>query len=162
MLLGILSDSHDQLDRTRRAVELLQQAGVEALIHCGDLVSPEIVQACAVLPFYFVFGNGDSRTTTELELAAQSLHATCLGLGGVVELGGKRVGVVHSHLDGEVRRVLAAAPDYLLTGHSHIAHDLREGPLRRINPGALHRASTFTVALLELSTDKLEFIEVPR
>ena len=115
-----------------------------------------------MLPLYFVFGNGDARTTAELELAATTLDATCLGLGGVVELGGKRVGVVHSHLNAEVRRVLADSPEYLLTGHSHIAHDLRDGPLRRINPGALHRASKFTVATLDLATDELKFMEVAR
>ena len=60
MLLGILSDTHDRLDRTRAAVELLLAEGAEALIHCGDLTVPEIVPICAVLPCYFVFGNNDA------------------------------------------------------------------------------------------------------
>ncbi len=60
MHLGILSDTHDQLDRTRRAVELLRAEGAEALAHCGDLTRPEMVAMCAVLPCYFTFGNHDA------------------------------------------------------------------------------------------------------
>ncbi len=39
MRLGILSDTHDELERTRVAIALLRRAGAEALIHCGDLSS---------------------------------------------------------------------------------------------------------------------------
>jgi uncharacterized protein len=79
----------------------------------------------------------------------------------VVELAGKRVGVVHGHLTTDVRRVLGAQPDYLLSGHSHSTSDSKAGPVRRINPGALHRADVFTVAILELGADSLRFLRVP-
>jgi predicted phosphodiesterase len=61
----------------------------------------------------------------------------------------------------DVRRLLAARPDYLLTGHSHLAGDRRDGPTRRINPGALHEADEFSVALLDLETDIVRFLAVP-
>ena len=60
MLLGILSDTHDQVATTRKAVELLRAEGAVALIHCGDLAGPEIVAICSVLPLWFVFGNWDA------------------------------------------------------------------------------------------------------
>ena len=43
MRIGILSDTHDQIARTTRAVVLLRAEGAEALVHCGDLTGPEIV-----------------------------------------------------------------------------------------------------------------------
>ena len=43
MLIGILSDTHDQVVRTRRAVSILTHAGAAALVHCGDLTTPEVV-----------------------------------------------------------------------------------------------------------------------
>jgi predicted phosphodiesterase len=58
----------------------------------------------------------------------------------------------------DIRRALNARPDYLLTGHSHISSDTRVGIVRRINPGALHEAEQFTVALLNLTSDELEFL----
>ena len=38
--LGILSDTHERLERAQRAIHLLQAQGAEALVHCGDLTGP--------------------------------------------------------------------------------------------------------------------------
>ncbi|HJZ94302.1 MAG TPA: metallophosphoesterase family protein [Gemmataceae bacterium] len=162
MRLGILADTHDQLARTRVAVDLLRSAGAEALVHCGDLAGPPIVAACAVLPCYFALGNHDADSVPALQRAAAKTGAVCLGWGGVIELGGKRVGVSHGHMTVDVRRVLAARPDYLLCGHSHSASDGLMGTVRRINPGALHRADEFTVAVLEVESGELRILNVPR
>jgi putative phosphoesterase len=162
MRLGILSDTHDRVDRTRRAVELLRAEGADGLIHCGDLTGPTVVAACAVLPCHFVFGNNDADNVPGLRLAMVEAGAVCLGWGGETTLAGKRVAVVHGHLHTDVRRLLAARPDYLLSGHSHIPGDHCDGPTRRINPGALHRADQCTVALLDLETDEVRFLTVPR
>src|SRR4051794_6847804 len=58
--LGILSDTHNELERTHRAVQRLRAEGAEALIHCGDLSSPAIVALLAGLPSWFVLGNHDA------------------------------------------------------------------------------------------------------
>jgi putative phosphoesterase len=160
MRFGILADTHDELSRARLAVQLLRAEGAEALIHCGDLFSPPIVFLLAGLPSWFVLGNHDSDMVPHLERAATEYGVVCLGWGGVVELAGKRIGVAHGHLSGDVRRVLAAHPDYLLSGHSHIASDTLVGSVRRINPGALHRADVFTVALLEVDLGEVRFLQV--
>src|SRR5579871_942509 len=162
MRLGILSDTHDELDRTRRAVQLLCDAGAEALVHCGDLASPPIVAACAALPGWFVLGNHDADGVPALRQADAEAGVVCLGWGGVVALAGKRVGVAHGHLTADVRRVLAERPDYLLTGHAHYPSDGAAGAVRRINPGALHRADAYTVAVLEVESGLLEFLRVDR
>lgn len=161
MRLGILSDTHDQLARVRLAVRLLRAEGAVALIHCGDVTGPEVVAALAELPCYYCFGNHDADSVPYLQRAIAEVKAVCLGWGGTIELAGKRVGVVHGHMGIDVRRVLAERPDYLLSGHSHLASDRREGPIRRINPGALHEANAYTVALLDLETDGLWFLGVP-
>ena len=142
MLIGILSDTHNQTKRTAAAIQLLHAEGAEVLIHCGDLTDPDIVD--------------------EIQAAIkQADGAVCLGWGNEVELAGKRIAVTHGHLYKEYRRLLATNPDYLFTGHSHIAADHREGVTRFINPGALHRAQEFTVALLDLENDNLKFLPVP-
>lgn len=157
MKLGILSDSHDKIERTRAAVELLQELGAETLVHCGDLFSPEIVEVCAALPFYFVFGNHDADVVPDLNQAAETHGAHCLGWGGEFLVEEKRVAVVHGHLKSDLQPLLDSRPDYLLSGHSHLQSDCMAGDTRRINPGALHRAKHFTVAVLDTATDKLDF-----
>lgn len=160
MLLGILADTHDELTRTQTAVQLLRDAGARALVHCGDLASPPIVEACAVLPLWFVFGNHDADFVPELRRAADEFGAVCLGWGGVFEWEGKRIGVAHGHMTTDIRHVLAQEPSYLLTGHAHYSIDLVIDGVRRINPGALHRADRFTVALLELESGSLKMLKI--
>ena len=160
MRVGILSDTHDELDRTRQAVERLCAEGVSALIHCGDLTSPPIVAACSVLPSYFTLGNHDADAVPELRSAAIEYGAVCLGWGGIVELNGKKIGVAHGHLTSDLQKVLVESPDYLLTGHLHFPMITYTGNVRRINPGALHRAAEYTVAVLDLATDEVRTVHI--
>ena len=162
MRLGIISDTHDQLDRTKRAVDLLQSHGAETLVHCGDLCTSPILEACAVLPLWFVFGNNDCDEVPDLLVASREMNATCLKWGGVAHIGGKKVGVTHGHLRTDINRVLSEHPDYLLSGHSHMSHDSVVDSVRHINPGAIYRAAKYTVAILDLVTEELTFITVPR
>ena len=161
MKFGLISDTHDCVERTEDAVALLKQAGADVLFHCGDLTTANIVEVCAELPFYFVFGNCDFDNASFLKQAAKSCGATCLETGGVVELAGKRIALTHGHLTQKLQALLDDRPDVLLTGHSHLKMDRTEGSTRRINPGALHRAHEYTVALLDLETDNLQFLVVP-
>lgn len=162
MKLGIISDTHNQRERCAEAIALFQAAGVEALIHCGDFTETEVLEQCAVLPCSFVLGNNDFNNSHFLKDTAEEVHANFLGWSGVVTLAERTIAVTHGHLTGELRRLLAMQPDYLLTGHSHVTEDRREGTTRCINPGALHRAREFTVAVLDLATDELTFLTVPR
>ena len=50
MRIGILSDTHDQVRRTRFAVAMLVESGAEALIHCGDLTTADVVEECSGFP----------------------------------------------------------------------------------------------------------------
>lgn len=161
MKIGILSDTHDKLGRTITAVEKLAAAGAEALIHCGDLTGPEIIYACEGLPTYYVFGNNEW-DFVGLRRAMRDAGGTCLEWGGVIELAAKTIAVTHGHLNGEIRKLREQQPDYFLFGHSHIAEDRREGRIRLINPGALHRAAEFSVAVLDLKTDELTFLAIER
>jgi putative phosphoesterase len=161
MRIGIISDTHDRLERTIEAVELLRAEGAEALIHCGDLTGVEIVAACNLRPCYFVLGNNDADNVPALRAAIEEAAGVCLGWGGEVTLADKRLAVTHGHLHSDVRRLLALKPDYLFSGHSHVMSDSRTGSTRRINPGALHRASEYTVAILDLETDELRFLNAP-
>ncbi|WP_165251095.1 YfcE family phosphodiesterase [Paludisphaera soli] len=161
MRIGILSDTHDQALRTRRAVATLLEAGAEALIHCGDLTTPEVVLECVGAPAYLVFGNCDYDLDA-LRLAMRQVGATCLERGGLIELAGRRIAVAHGDSRREYQRLTDEAPDYFFSGHTHVRRDEREGPTRFINPGALYRASTFTVGLLDLLTDEYRSLTIPR
>lgn len=160
MRLGILSDTHDEVKRAGIAVRRLVEAGASALVHCGDITNPDVVYACADLPVSFVFGNCD-HDQAPLEAAIGAIGGRSLGRGGELSLGGKLIAVTHGDSSAWVRKLLAGRPDYLLYGHTHRQDDRREGETRLINPGALHRAGAYSVALLNLEDDSLEILVVP-
>jgi putative phosphoesterase len=159
MRIGILADTHDKVERTSLAVRLLVSEGAEALFHCGDLTGPDVVEECAPLPSYYVFGNNDF-DVAELRRAMSAIGGTCLAWGDEVVLGGRRIAMTHGDSAKEIRRLAARGPDYLLFGHTHVPADNKEGATRYVNPGALHRAASWTVALLDLATDELRFLDV--
>ena len=76
MKIGIMSDSHGDLRRTRRGAELLRDRSVTHVFHCGDIGSQEVLFALAArrngacdaeVPFILVvvLDSSDSRTTDE-------------------------------------------------------------------------------------------------
>lgn len=160
MKIGILSDTHGKVEMAAAAVELLRQAGAERLIHCGDVGSPAILDEMAVCSAVFVWGNTDYERLA-LQRHAQHLGVECFGEWGELQWGGKRIAVLHGD-DAELRQRLLSGQeyDYLLHGHTHTQIDQRVGRTRLINPGALYRATTRTVALLDLPIDRLDFLTV--
>lgn len=160
--IGILSDTHDQLANALEGVNLLRQAGVTRLIHCGDVGSTRIVDVLAGMSgSIFVFGNTDY-DREELSDYAHTVGVHCAGTSDILEIAGKRIGVTH----GDDPRILSrltraeAHLDYLLTGHTHVRHDRRVGGIRMINPGALHRCAIKSVATLDLMTDELVYLSL--
>ncbi|QDU31588.1 phosphodiesterase [Anatilimnocola aggregata] len=160
MKIGILSDTHNEFARARRAAELLQAHGAEVLIHCGDISEPELIPCIAIMPCYFTFGNHDADMVPHLERAIAAAQGISLGWGAEIELDGKRIAVAHGHTHIDVRRLLATKPDYLLSGHLHFPVVRQQDGVRRICPGALHRADEYTVAILDPVTGELQFIRV--
>lgn len=158
MRIGILSDTHNEFELTRRAVEVLFAEGANAFVHCGDLSTPAIVEMLPPGQSWFVLGNHDADSVADLTSAANRAGVICLGWGGVVDLANKRIGVAHGHLSSDIRRVLDGHPEFFLFGHTHFPSDTTVGVVRKINPGALHRTERPTVAVLDLSSGELRSI----
>lgn len=168
MIVGILSDTHGHVARTRTAIDVLRQAGSQAFIHCGDIGGTEVLDELACLRAWVVCGNTDEPAEPLLR------HAAELGLRSALQgplrlrLAGRELVVFHGHeaayarlidraSDGREPPPGTAAPRYVFHGHTHVARDVRIGPLRIINPGALRRARPHTVATLDLAAEHVEF-----
>lgn len=159
MIVGILSDTHGRAMAAREGLKVLHANGAEFFIHCGD-VGDNVLELLPSEKSAFVFGNNDY-DHAGLKRIAEIVAVRCLGAFGELELAGKRLAVTHGD-DARILREIRAGNrfDYLMTGHTHVADDHREGTLRCINPGALHRAFRKTVATLDLKTDLLTHLEV--
>ena len=157
--LGIVSDSHDHAATLIAALALLRSRGAQFFIHCGDVCDPTMLDHLRGLPAALVWGNCDDRRALQHAAALRGL--TCCGAVGDLTLAGKRIAFLHGDNGVRMHQLLDAQQhDYLFHGHTHVAEDRRIGRTRLINPGALQRARTKTVALLDLPTDTLEFLTV--
>jgi putative phosphoesterase len=162
MRIGILSDTHAHVIRSIRAIEALLSRDVKAVLHCGDIGSDEVLEEIAArcaahgVSFHAVLGNVD-------EYAARSwrgMNRRPIKRHEELTLDGKRIALIHGHHVAVVERAIASGRyDYICTGHTHQRRDERIGRTRIINPGAVYRANPPTVALLDLASDRLEFIE---
>ncbi len=160
MLVGILSDSHGRHLAVRRAVEVFDRHGVGHTIHCGDVCGMNVFDELVDRPCTFVWGNmdfpDDALLTYLNSVGLSAPHAKPTR----VTLEGKSFAVFHGHEQGFDEAVENLQVDYLLHGHTHIARDESRGNTRIINPGALQRARTKTVATLDTATDQLTYHEI--
>ena len=160
VIIGILSDTHDRAVNMAAGLKVLERAGAQFYIHCGDIGTQRCIDLLAGLKCAFVWGNTDY-DRVGLARYAESISVPCYGTYANLELDGKRIAVLHGDdFLLEKRLLLAQEHDYMLEGHTHIKLDERRGGIRRINPGALFRAPVKTVATLDTKTDKLDFLTV--
>jgi uncharacterized protein len=159
MRIGILSDSHSRYATVEKALQLLEEKGVELFLHCGDIDDAETVW---LFPgkTHFVWGNCDTERAS-LRQAIHGIGATLHEPFADLELDGKKIAFVH----GDNKRLLEGIEfsgyfDYVFYGHTHFAEEHRTGRTRVINPGALHRARSKTCVVLDLDMGEAESVVV--
>ena len=57
MNIGIISDTHDNVEAIERATDVFAEEGVEIVVHCGDFVAPLMVGSFEAFELYGVLGN---------------------------------------------------------------------------------------------------------
>lgn len=155
--IGLLSDTHGDVARTRLGLDRLLERGVVLIVHCGDLGSEEVVDQLAGLPVHLVLGNVDPRS---LERYAELLGIVAADRSLRLDIAGRRIGITHGHLEDEVRRLVADRPDYLIHGHTHRMRDETVDGIRFLNPGAVTPSPIPSVATLDPSSGRFEAIEL--
>ena len=158
MLIGIISDSHGEVLRTRRAMSQLAASGCERYIHLGDVESVEVLDELIGFDVVLVFGNCD--WTSQLHGYAVNVGIDVRHPADLITVDGKRIAFLHGHDEQKYQSFLNDGVEYLLHGHTHENRDEMVGNTRCINPGALHRAAVYTVAVLDTQLDSVLFLEV--
>ncbi|MEX2308251.1 MAG: metallophosphoesterase [Pirellulales bacterium] len=160
MRLGIISDTHGQVELTRPAVRLFESLDVNAVLHCGDIGSLAVVELFSAWPTHFVFGNCDY-DHDQFAAAIRTADQSCHGMFGDLEFDGVRVALLHSHERRRFRQTIDGG-DYRLVcyGHTHVAAIDRRGDTLVVNPGAIYRASPHSVAIVDLPAVEATIIEL--
>lgn len=157
MLLGLLSDTHDNLPAIEAALRLFRERGVTQLLHAGDLTRPETLTAFGKWPVVLAQGNNDLGVGPAAQRAGIP-YGEWRG-----SIGGRQIAVVHGHeRRGLEEAVRSGQFELVVTGHSHRVREEWVGGTLVVNPGALYRAARYTCAVYETATEAVELLEVPK
>jgi len=160
MRLGVVSDTHGHMANTLDAVRMLDSLSVDTVFHCGDIGSVEIVPLFAPWPTHFVLGNVDNDEFTYrqvIEQAGQTFH----GRFGSIELAETRIALLHGDNTRKLSEVTEDSQWHLVChGHTHIARADKTGNTLVLNPGAMVRVTTPTIAIVELPSLQATHVDI--
>ena len=147
MKIGIISDSHDDVDNVNRAIGIFEKEKVKAVIHAGDIISPPIIKEFKRLTddgveFFGIFGNNDGERKG-LENAFSYINGKLLGDEGKIEIDGLKFCIYHGQDLKKKDKIIASQKfDVFVYGHSHTKHhEIIQNKKRDtiiLNPGSSH------------------------
>ncbi len=151
MLIGIISDTHDNMPQIKKAVDLFHERKVEHVIHAGDFTSPFTFRIFKNLACGFtgIFGNNDG----DKLLLNKMSGGRVFNQPHIFELAGKKIVVMHEH---HLVDALSDSGHYdiIIYGHTHKPEIKKVKDTFVINPGEagswLYGKSTIAVADLSL------------
>jgi uncharacterized protein len=166
MLIGIMADTHDNLQKTREAVARLNSEGVELVLHAGDFIAPFVIGILKDLeaPMIGVYGNNDGDRDMLLKKCAEHPHLFIHGTFSRIDAGGVTGGLVHgSDRDLLDTLISCGAFDLVVSGHTHRADVRMQGKTLAVNPGEVcgYLSGTSTIALADTRTGQAEILTLP-
>ncbi|HPR66224.1 MAG TPA: metallophosphoesterase [Methanothrix sp.] len=163
MLIGLMSDSHDNFPGLLEAVEIFKKRNVEMILHAGDVVAPGMCYAFEGWDgeLYLVYGNNDGdRTGLKRDFAR--VGGEFLEDFGEIEADGRRIALLHGTYEPLVRGLVGSGRyDVVVRGHDHHVRVV-PGDALMINPGEVwgHFTGRKTVAILDTKSLATEIVEM--
>ena len=134
IIIGIMADSHDNLESIEKAVKVFNQEPVDLVVHAGDLISPFTAEIFKKLDSQFlaVFGNNDGERH-----GLRMVYKQLCYLEDFKEFksGNKLMAIMHGSNQTIVEAISCSRKyDVLVRGHTHKV-EIIEGETLIINPG---------------------------
>lgn len=159
-MIGVMSDSHDNVTQVRRAVALFKDAGCDLVLHAGDVVAPFAAREMAALgcPVKAVFGNCDGEKQG-LEMAFEKL-GEIQDAPLLFSHGSRQILLVHYHFS-VATYASSGKYDVIIYGHTHKPDIRKEGKTLLLNPGEAGGWLTGKSTVALLTPENLEAEIVP-
>lgn len=159
MLIGIISDTHDDMASIKKVVHVLNERGASRIIHAGDIVSPFTFEVFRDLKgdFTGIFGNNDGDRLLLREKSGNNIHNQPLTL----NIDKKKIIVVHEPFIVD-DLVDSGHFDIVIYGHTHKPDVRRVRDTLIINPGkvaVLHKGRS-TLAILNTKSMDVDLVEL--
>jgi len=159
MKLGIMSDTHDNVPLIVKAVEIFNNADVDAVLHAGDYVSPFSLKPLLSLEcdFLGVWGNNDGD-----KLALQNMAQGKIENSPHIEFYGRKKILLGHHLETLEALIRSQEFHLIVYGHTHRPEIRKKGTTLVVNPGECGGwvEGKSTLAIVELEDQTAEIIEL--
>lgn len=160
MRIGVVSDTHNNLKNVAIIVDLLNAAGVDRVVHTGDVTQAKTLDLFAHLqaPMHGVFGNNDQEREA-LERAISRHGFEFCEPPFQARWAGRNIIVVHDPLEFEGH--LTEQHELALHGHTHrYTLEQRQPRTTLFNPGecAGHMTGYNAIGIVDLITMQIELI----
>jgi uncharacterized protein len=178
MKIGIISDTHDDIENVQEAIQIFNKNNVEYVIHAGDYIFPGIIKEFTKLDAKLigVLGNNDGERNGILK-SFIDIKGELKGEIGEIEIERIRFGIYHG-TDREIKESITRSRKYdiLICGHTHKREPQNSGTIVNkdtfiLNPGSAHRKSisisgSFTdigrIILFDTQSKIYEFIDLSK
>lgn len=141
--IGVLSDTHDDIQNTKKAVEIFNTYKVEYVFHAGDYIYPGMIALFGELnqntKFYGVRGNNDGELIGLINQFNKLENAFFLNEFGRVSIDNRQVGIYHGTNEQLCESLIESQLfDLLILGHTHKKRIEIIGKTLVMNPGPLN------------------------
>jgi hypothetical protein len=165
MLIGAISDTHDNLPQVEKAVKYLNDQKVGLVLHAGDYVAGFVIPKFKQLncKLIGVFGNNDGDHELLKKRFSETTNCTIRDRFAKVEVEGYRIALLHGEETELLNAIIEGGIfDAVIHGHSHYSNIEKRGKTLAINPGELcgYLTGKSTLALLDTVKQKVKIIEL--
>ncbi len=161
MRIGLISDTHNEKQSVKLALDIFREAGIDIILHAGDITNVTTLKLFAGFDVWIARGNMDRD---------HQLHPVARELFGVGHLtmmhqlrfNGTTLALTHGDSWSQLTSLIQSERfNYVIHGHTHVPQDEKVGDTRVINPGALghSRWEAPTCAILNLEIGDLQWLK---
>ena len=163
MKIGVISDTHDNVDAIKKIVSILNSDSYDAIFHCGDIISPFVIKEFESIgnKLHVTFGNNDGDIFT-LTSRLLNIGAKVYNTPSIIEIDNIKIFFMHGFngvaLTDKIVESLAKSEDYdiILHGHTHFAKVQKIGNTLVVNPGEASGYLTGKRTFAVVDTEKKE------
>ncbi len=165
MLIGIISDTHDNLPMVEKAVERLNAENVALVLHAGDYISPFVIPKFRALEAKLIgiFGNNDGDHEFLKKRFSEIENCEVHGRFAEVNVDGFKIALLHGDNNELLNSLINCGGfDAVVYGHSHAKIADKNRKTLIVNPGEAcgYLTGEATIALLDTTKKEARIVSL--
>jgi uncharacterized protein len=161
--IGLISDTHDNIENIQKSVEVFKERNTNIVFHAGDYVSPESIRVFHGVKLVGVFGNNDFDKSRIID-AFNDIGGQIKGDVCEFEIDDILFAVYHGTQQERTNSLIQSAKyDVVVCGHTHRTLNSKVGKTLVLNPGTAKGwflGYMATVAIFDTITKEVNFIDL--